>query len=89
MLYYDAKTGQVTALNGFGRAPVVLTLERLRKEGMRDELPPFHPDTLTRPGSCAARCDLVANHGNLDLGRVLARAIRLAEKGFHVAPLTA
>ena len=32
-LYYEAATGQVTALNGSGRAPAALTLERLKREG--------------------------------------------------------
>ena len=32
-LYYEAATGQVTALNGSGRAPAALTLERLDRRG--------------------------------------------------------
>ena len=32
-LYYEAATGQVMALNGSGRAPAALTLERLQREG--------------------------------------------------------
>lgn len=93
-LYYDATTRQVSALNGSGRAPAALSLERLRKEGfnLQDqeaELPPFHPYTITVPGACAGWCDLVERHGCLPLDRVLAPAIRLAEEGFPVAPLTA
>ena len=52
-LYYDTTTGQVSALNGSGRAPAALTLERLRGEGFDNELPPFHPNTITIPGACA------------------------------------
>jgi gamma-glutamyltranspeptidase/glutathione hydrolase len=33
-LYFDARTKQVTALNGSGRAPMALTLDRLRREGL-------------------------------------------------------
>lgn len=88
-LYYEAATRRVYALNGSGLAPQALTLERLRREGLADGLPPFHPYTVTVPGACAAWCDLVARFGRLPLERVLAPAIRLAEEGFPVAPVTA
>ena len=88
-LYYDAASRQVSALNGSGRAPAALTLERLKKEGFEDDLPPFHPYTITVPGACAGWCDLVDIHGRLPLGTVLAPAIQLAEEGFPVAPITA
>ncbi|MCX7671120.1 MAG: gamma-glutamyltransferase, partial [Anaerolineae bacterium] len=94
-LYYEAATGQITALNGSGRAPAALTLERLARAGFgveahgRAPLPPYHPDTITVPGACAGWCDLSARHGRLPLARVLAPAIRLAEEGFPVSPITA
>lgn len=89
-LYFDAGTKQVTALNGSGRAPSALTLERLKREGLSaDTLPPFHPHTVTVPGACAGWCDLIAKHGSLPLTDILAPAIRLADEGFPVAPLTA
>src|SRR5512133_3179650 len=46
-LYYSAETKRVTALNGSGRAPAALTLDPLKKEGLSDELPPFHAYTVT------------------------------------------
>jgi gamma-glutamyltranspeptidase/glutathione hydrolase len=88
-LYFEASTGEITALNGSGRAPASLTIERLRKEGFRTELPPFHPYTITIPGACAGWCDLVERHGRLSLDKILAPAIRLAEEGFPVSPVTA
>jgi gamma-glutamyltranspeptidase/glutathione hydrolase len=88
-LYYQAKTRQVYALNGSGRAPASLTLQRLAEAGFADELPPFHPYTITVPGACAGWCDLVERFGRLPLSRTLAPAIRLAEEGFPVAPVTA
>jgi gamma-glutamyltranspeptidase/glutathione hydrolase len=39
-LYYSAETKQVSALNGSGRAPAALTLERVKKEGFSTDLPP-------------------------------------------------
>lgn len=87
-LFYEAKSGAVMALNGSGRAPSALTLERLRKEGMT-EIPPYHPYTITIPGACAGWCDLIERHGTLPMADILAPAIRLAEEGFPVAPITA
>jgi len=89
-LYFDAQTQQVTALNGSGRASSALTLERLKREGLlADSLPFYHPHTVTVPGACAGWCDLIAKHGSLSLTEILAPAIRLADKGFPVAPITA
>jgi gamma-glutamyltranspeptidase/glutathione hydrolase len=88
-LYYEAASGQITALNGSGRAPAALSLERLQKEGFKGELPPYHPYTITVPGACAGWCDLIARHGSLPLGKILAPAIQLAEQGFPVSPITA
>jgi len=88
-LYYSADTKRVTALNGSGRAPSALTLDRLKKEGFSTELPPFHAHTVTVPGACAGWFDLIAKHGSLTMSDILAPAIRLAEEGFPVAPITA
>jgi gamma-glutamyltranspeptidase / glutathione hydrolase len=88
-LFYDAATQQVAALNGSGRLPAALSLERLRREGFSGELPPFHAYTVTVPGACAGWCDLVQRYGRLAIGVVLAPAIRLAEDGFPVTPTTA
>ncbi len=89
-LYYSADTGKVTALNGSGAAPSALTLDRLKKEGLlADALPAFHAHTVTVPGACAGWFDLIAKHGSLSMGDILAPAIRLAEEGFPVAPITA
>ena len=86
-LYYSAEAKRVTALNGSGRAPAALTLERLRKEGFSAELPPFHAHTVTVPGACAGWFDLIEKHGSLSMAEILAPAIRLASEGFPVAPL--
>lgn len=88
-LYFDAQTKRISALNGSGRAPAALTLERLQREGLGEALPPYHPYTITVPGACAAWCDLHERFGRLPLARVLAPAEKLAEEGFPVAPVTA
>jgi gamma-glutamyltranspeptidase/glutathione hydrolase len=87
-LYYEASNNKINALNGSGRAPSTLTHERLRKEGMGVDLPPFHAYTITVPGACAGWFDLLEKFGTLPMYQVLTPAIRLAEGGFPVAPLT-
>jgi gamma-glutamyltranspeptidase/glutathione hydrolase len=91
-LFFDARTRRVTALNGSGRAPAALDLDRVNKElgaTHPSSLPPYHPYTITVPGACAGWCDLVEHHGSLAMADILAPAIRLAEEGFPVAPMTA
>jgi len=88
-LFYDQRTKKIHALNGSGRAPAGLTLDRLRRGGFKDSLPPFHPYTITVPGACAGWCDLVSSFGSLDMATILAPAVHLAEEGFPVAPITA
>jgi gamma-glutamyltranspeptidase/glutathione hydrolase len=88
-LVYDARLRKVSALNGSGRAPASLTLERLQREGFGGKLPEFHAYTVTVPGACAGWCDLVERHGRRSMKDVLTPAIRLAEEGFPVAPVTA
>ncbi len=88
-LYYQASERKVYALNGSGRAPIGLSLERLQREGLADGLPPFHPYTVTVPGACAGWCDLLDRFGRLPRHAVLAPAIEMAEAGFPVAPVTA
>jgi gamma-glutamyltranspeptidase/glutathione hydrolase len=88
-IYFNAADHQLSALNGSGRAPAALTIERLQREGFDQELPPFHPYTITVPGACAGWCDLVNTFGRLEMSQVLTPAIRLAEEGFPVAPITA
>lgn len=88
-LYFDSQTKQVTALNGSGRASSLLTLDTLKKENfLTDGLPPYHPYTITVPGACAGWCDLIEKHGSLSLSEILSPAIRLADEGFPVAPIT-
>ncbi len=88
VLFYEKASKQIYALNGSGRCPRGLTIQKIQNEGYR-ELPPFHPYTITVPGACAAWADLVERFGSMSLGDVLVPAIDLASNGFPVAPLTA
>jgi len=88
-LFYDGASGKITALNGSGRAPQGLTLDLLRDQGFGDALPPYHAHNITVPGACAGWCDLIERHGSLEMEDILAPAVRAAEEGFPVAPITA
>ncbi|NTW09294.1 MAG: hypothetical protein HGA28_06975 [Anaerolineaceae bacterium] len=87
-LFYNAATKTVSAINGSGRVPRSLSLERLAREGFKDQIPPYHPYNVTVPGACGLWCDLTTRLGKLPLATTLAPAIRLAEEGFPVAPIT-
>lgn len=88
-LYFDAGTGRTHALNGSGRAPAGLTLEKVMGMGLGGGLPVLSPLAITVPGACAAWCDLSECFGKLGLSPVLDQAARLARDGFAVGPVTA
>jgi gamma-glutamyltranspeptidase/glutathione hydrolase len=93
VLYYSAKTKQITALNGSGRAPSALSIDRIERDGLRgcdDTIAdPYHPHCITVPGAAAGWCDFIEQHGSMTMGETLAPAIRLAEEGYPVATLAA
>ncbi|KAK4114472.1 gamma-glutamyltranspeptidase [Canariomyces notabilis] len=91
-LYYDAKTGSVSALNGSGRAGAKCTLETIRKslgipDGVVGEIPMSSVHAATVPGAAAGWADTVERFGSgkLSLEQILAPAIELGEKGFPVS----
>ena len=87
-LYYDAATRQVTALNGSGRAPAAALIEGVRALGYT-AMPTFTGHAVSIPGTVAGWADMVAQHGRMALGDVLAPAIRTAEEGYPVSELIA
>lgn len=86
-LYYDARTGAVSALNGSGRAPAALSIDRLAQEGISGCIPPRSPHAVTVPGAVMGWHDLLARHGSMSLADVLADAIHYAEDGYAVSPV--
>jgi gamma-glutamyltranspeptidase / glutathione hydrolase len=87
-LYYDAATGDITALNGSGRAPAALTVDVARAEnpheiGTRSAL------AVSLPGTVRGWEDLLARHGQMPLADVLADAIHYAKNGYPVHPIFA
>jgi gamma-glutamyltranspeptidase / glutathione hydrolase len=86
-LYYDAKTRQVTALNGSGRAPAALSIDYLNKQGITGGIPERSTHAVTVPGTVMGWHDLLARHGTMTLADVLVDAIHYAEDGCPVAPV--
>ena len=87
VLYFDQESRKVFSLNGSGRAPTNLSLEKIQNEGLH-ELPPYHPYTITVPGACDAWFTLNERFGNLSMHDILSPAIELASNGFPVSPIT-
>ncbi|KAJ3307769.1 hypothetical protein HDU76_004385 [Blyttiomyces sp. JEL0837] len=91
-LYYDAKEMKVKGLNGSGRAAHALTLQKCRELGIHGEgIPTRNVNAVTVPGAAAGWVDTVEHFGSgkLTLAEILAPAIKLAEEGFPVAPISA
>jgi gamma-glutamyltranspeptidase len=91
-LFYDAKTGKVSALNGSGRSGGKCTLETIRKDlGLADGeaggIPMTSVHAATVPGAAAGWVDTVERFGSgkLSMEQILAPAIELGEKGFPVS----
>jgi gamma-glutamyltranspeptidase/glutathione hydrolase len=84
-LYFDAASGRVHGLNGSGRAPAALSLQHILNELGDQHVPRTVPMTsvhaITVPGAVAGWVDAVSAWGKLDMHRVLAPAIQLAERG--------
>ena len=87
-LYFDARTGTISALNGSGRAPRARALGDVARDA-RGLVPSRHGDAVTVPGACAGWFDLAARFGELPVSQLLEPAIEVAESGFVVAPVAA
>ena len=92
VLYYDNKTKKVLSLNGSGRSPKGLTLEKLRKMGIKDINIPFNNlNSVTVPGAVDGFLDTLKlfGSGKISLNEIFSPAIRLAEEGYPVSEIVA
>jgi gamma-glutamyltranspeptidase/glutathione hydrolase len=89
-LFYDAKTKSISCLQGNGASSANLTLERANEAGFSAEKPwdPKSGMCVTVPGAAALWDDLVKTHGSLPLSQILSYAIKLADEGFPISPIT-
>lgn len=92
ILFWDAKTKTVKAMNGSGRAGHKYALDHVRSRlGLADGdaagIPKDSPYSVTVPGAAAGWVDTVDRFGSgkVDLARILKPAIELGEKGFPVS----
>jgi len=90
VLYWNEKEKSLKGLNGSGRSPAALSLEKARELGIKGrEIPLSSPHSVTVPGAPAGFVDTVSHFGSgkVSLSEILDPAIRLAEGGFPVAEL--
>ncbi|MFW5993615.1 MAG: gamma-glutamyltransferase family protein [Halanaerobiaceae bacterium] len=80
--------GKLHGLNSSGQAPAGISREKVRELG-HGEMPKYGLTPVTVPGAPAAWAALNYRFGKLPLIEVLSEAIRYAENGFPVSPVTA
>ena len=73
-------------LNASGRSPARLDVERLLRAGRIEQI---GWDGVTVPGAVSAWVELSRRHGRLPFGELFEPAVRYAEDGFPVSPVTA
>jgi gamma-glutamyltranspeptidase/glutathione hydrolase len=83
-LIYEAQSGQVTALNGSGRAPMAFSLAEAQRLKL-DAIPLTGPLPVTVPGTVSGWAALIERFGSLSLADCLAPAIATADEGFPVS----
>jgi gamma-glutamyltranspeptidase/glutathione hydrolase len=83
-LFYEAKTGKITALNSSGTAAQLAEPEFYKKQGLT-RLPVSGPLTVTVPGTVASWEASLSRYGTLSLSEALQPAIRVADEGFMVS----
>jgi gamma-glutamyltranspeptidase len=85
VLIWDAKSQQLHALNGSGRAPGSMTPEYFAAQGMK-KIPLRGPLSINVPGAVDGWFEALARFGTLPAETVLAPAIGYAEEGMPVSP---
>lgn len=91
-LFYDSSTKEVHCLQGNGASSSNISLEVVNAAGYGLDMQPLDPASglcVTVPGAAALWDDLAKTHGSLPLSTILAPAIKLADEGFPLSPITA
>jgi len=85
-IYWDAKTGKLTAINASGWAPKSLTLDALRAKGLK-EMPQEGIDSVTVPGCVDGWAKLHKRFGKLPWRDLFQPAVYIADHGFPVTEM--
>lgn len=84
LLIWNAKTQQIFALNGSGRAPRGMTPEYFAHKGMT-RIPERGPLSINVPGAVDGWFEALQRFGSLPVEQIFAPAIALAEEGMPVS----
>lgn len=87
-IVWDSKTKELAGLNGSGRAPLALSVDKV-KPTAAGTIPLNTPYAWSVPGCADGWAALHARYGKLALKQVLAPAIKYAEEGFPLSPVIA
>ena len=87
-IVWDAKTQRLYGLNASGRSPYRISRDLLRRRKLRS-IPNQGPLSWSVPG-CVDGWDMLRKRfGTMGFDKILAPAVRYAEKGFEVTPIIA
>jgi gamma-glutamyltranspeptidase/glutathione hydrolase len=84
LLYYEAETGKVHALNGSGLSGSGASLEEMLKAG-RKEMPEIGPKSVSVPGAVGGWAAALEKFGTYSWQQALDPAVKLAENGLPVS----
>jgi gamma-glutamyltranspeptidase/glutathione hydrolase len=87
-IVYDPKTKRLHGLNASGRAPLALTIDKV-KPLPDGTIPLYSPFSWTVPGCADGWFELHKRFGRLPMKDVLAPAIAYARNGFPLSPVIA
>jgi gamma-glutamyltranspeptidase/glutathione hydrolase len=82
-IVYEAKSGKLYGINASGWAPMALTVDYLRHQGI-EQMPQQGIHSVTVPGAVAGWDSLLKRFGSQGFAQLLAPAIAYAERGFAV-----